>query len=698
MSDLANGKVELILENLSCANCASKIEQKVNSLYFVKNANLNFVTKKLTAEVSPKDYKLFLENVTKIVNEIEPDVKVLEVPKEKPVIDIKDLSLIIVSIFFFASGLFVYKRAWWGLIFLAAAYILAGESVIRKFLQNLLRLKLFDENFLMTVATISAFLLKEYPEAVLVMLLYKIGELLEETAIRRSRKTINSLKNLEIEYANLKIENEIKRVNPKDIVPGDTVIVKAGERVPIDGVVAAGSSFLDTSAITGESRLIPVKENDEVFAGLINIDGTIEVLAKSFYKDSTISKIIEIVENATSKKSQTERFITYFARVYTPAVTVIAFLVAVVPPLLFSQPFDRWIYRALIFLIVSCPCSLVLSVPLSYFAGVARLSKASILVKGTTYIDKMARKIYAILFDKTGTITQGSLKVDKVVTKDISYEEFIRLLCHIESFSNHPIALSVTREFKVKVEAESVKEVKEYAGKGIEGVVDGKKVIAGTKEFLEENGVKVEIKEDFIASTAVYVAVDNKFCGYVVLKDFLRQDIKDTLNLLKKLGIKTFLLTGDKKEAAEELAGELEFDGIFANLLPQDKAKIAEQIKKEAENATVVFVGDGINDCPALAVCDVGISFVQNASSIATAAADVILLENSTEKILDLIQISRFVRRVVIQNISISLSVKFLVMALGAIGFANLWEAVLADVGVALIAILNSLRILKNQK
>ncbi|WP_041722441.1 heavy metal translocating P-type ATPase [Caldicellulosiruptor saccharolyticus] len=698
MANLINGKVELILENLSCANCAAKIEERVNSLYFVKSANLNFVTKKLTAEISPNNYKLFLDSVTRIVNEIEPNVRVLEAEAEKPVVDIKDLSSIILSILFFVIGLFIYKRTWWGLIFFVLAYILAGKDVIKKFLKNLLLLKVFDENFLMTVATISAFLLKEYPEAVLVMLLYKTGELLEETAIRRSRKTINSLKNLEIEYANLKIENEIKRVNPKDIVPGDIVIVKAGERVPIDGVVAAGRSFLDTSAVTGESRLIPVKKNDEVFAGSINIDGTIEVLAKSFYKDSTISKIIEIVENATSKKSQTERFITSFAKVYTPIVTLFALLVALLPPLLFSQPFDKWVYRALIFLIISCPCSLVLSVPLSYFAGVARLSKASILVKGTTYIDKMARKIYAILFDKTGTITQGSLKVDKVVTKDISYEEFIKLLCHIESFSNHPIALSVTKEFKVKVDAQLVKEVKEYPGKGIEGVVDDKKVIAGTKEFLEENGVKIDIKEDFIASTAVYVGVDNKFCGYVVLKDFLRQDIKDTLNLLKKLETKTYLLTGDKKEAAEELASELKFDGIFSNLLPQDKVKIAEQIKKEAKNATVVFVGDGINDSPALAVCDVGISFAQNASSIATAAADVILLENSTVKILDLIQISRFVRRVVIQNISTSLSIKFLVMALGALGFANLWEAVLADVGVALIAILNSLRILKNQK
>jgi len=698
MANLANGKVELILENLSCANCASKIEQRVNNLDFVKSANLNFVTKKLTAEVSPKDYKLFLESVTRIVNEIEPDVKVLEVPKEKPVIDIKELSLIILSIFFFVIGLFIYKRSCWGLIFFVLAYILAGKDIVKKFLKNLLRFKIFDENFLMTVATVSAFLLKEYPEAVLVMLLYKIGELLEETAIRRSRKTINSLKNLEIEYANLKIENEIKRVNPKDIVPGDTVIVKAGERVPIDGVVAAGRSFLDTSAVTGESRLIPVKENDEVFAGSINIDGTIEVLAKSFYKDSTISKIIEIVENATSKKSQLERFITSFAKVYTPIVTLFALLVALLPPLLFSQPFDKWVYRALIFLIVSCPCSLVLSVPLSYFAGVAKLSRDSILTKGTTYIDKMAGKIYAILFDKTGTITQGTLKVDKVVTKGISHEEFVLFLCHIESFSNHPIALSITNEFKTKVDISSVKEIKEWPGKGIEGVVDGKKVIAGTKEFLEDNGIVVETEEKDFLSTTVYVAVDGRFCGYVVLKDFLKSDIKDTLNGLKKLGIKTYLLTGDKKEAAQEVASEVNFDGVFANLLPQDKAKIAEDIKKEAKNATVAFVGDGINDSPALAICDVGISFAQNASSIATAAADVILLENSISKILDLIKVSRFVRKVVIQNIAISLSVKFLVMALGALGFANLWEAVLADVGVALIAILNSLRILKNQK
>lgn len=698
MSGLANGKVELILENLSCANCAAKIEEKVNSLYFVKNANLNFVTKKLTAEVSPKDYKLFLESVNKIVKEIEPDVKVLEVPVEKTVIDIKELFLITVSVISFVAGLFAYKTNSWGLVFFVLSYILAGESVIRKFLKNLFHLKIFDENFLMTVATVAAFLLKEYPEAVLVMILYKIGEMFENIAIKRSRNTIDSLKKLEIEHANLKIGNEIRKVNPRDIVPGDTVIVKAGERVPIDGVVVSGRSFLDTSAITGESKLISVKENDEIFAGSINLDGTIEVVAKGFYKDSTISKIIEIVENASSKKSQTEKFITSFARVYTPVVTVISLLVAVIPPLVFSEPFDKWVYRALIFLIVSCPCSLVISVPLSYFAGVARLSKSSILVKGTTYIDKMARKIHAVLFDKTGTITYGSLKVDKVVTKDIPYEEFVKLLYHIESFSNHPIAVSIAKEFKVKVDISLIKDVKEYAGRGIEGVVDSKKVVVGTKEFLLENGIDVTEEENDPVSTTVYVAIDGKFCGYVSLKDSIKSDIKDTLNELKKLGIKTFLLTGDRKKVAEELQSKLEFDEIFTNLLPQDKAKIAEEIKKSAKNKTVVFIGDGINDSPALAVCDVGISFAQNASSIATAAADVIFLEHSTSKILDLIKISKVVHKIVIQNIVISLGTKFLVMALGTAGFTNLWEAVLADVGVALIAILNSLRILKEQK
>nr|WP_052670777.1 heavy metal translocating P-type ATPase [Caldicellulosiruptor morganii] len=693
-------KVELLLENLLCAYCASRIEQKVNSLDFVKNASLNFVTKKLTAEIDRKDYKLFLESVNRIVNEIEPDVKVLQVPDEKPVIDIKELFLIITSILLFTAGLFASESSWWQIGLFLLSYILAGENVIRKFFKNLIQLKIFDENFLMTVATISAFLLKEYPEAVLVMLLYRIGELLEEIAIRRSRKTINSLKNLEIEYANLKIENQIKRVSPKDIVPGDLVVVRAGEKIPVDGIVVAGSCFLDTSAITGESHPVPIRENDEVFSGSISLDGTIEVLAKSFYKDSTIAKIIEIVENAASKKSQTERFITSFAKVYTPAVTIIAILVALIPPLLSSEPFKTWAYRSLIFLIVSCPCSLVISIPLSYFAGVARLSRSSILVKGTQYIDRMAGKIHAILFDKTGTITSATLKVESVMPKGISSKEFIRLLCHVESFSNHPIAISITNEFKVKVDAESVKEIKEYAGRGIEGVVDSKMVIAGTKEFLQEKGIVIDLEpeeeKNLLFATAVYMAVDGRFCGYVVLKDFLKEDIKETLQRLKQLGIKTFLLTGDRKEAAEEVANKLDFDVVFANLLPQDKARIAQSIKKEAGKAATVFVGDGINDSPALALCDVGISFARGASSIAGEAADVILLENSTTRILDLIDISRFVRKIVIQNIAISLSVKFLVMLLGTAGFANLWEAVLADVGVALIAILNSLRILKN--
>jgi len=694
---LAKVNVELILENLSCVSCAQKIEEKVAKLPFVESASLNFVTKKLSAKVDQKFYSVFVETVEKIVNEIEPEVNILVEPKEKPMISTGEILSVLISAVFFGVGLFTRKKDF-ALIFFLVSYLLSGKNVILSFLKNIRKLQLFDENFLMTVATLSAIFLKEYPEAVSVMLLYKIGQIFEDVAVNKSRKTIQALKHLEIDYANLKIGKEIRKVNPKDVVPGDIVVVKPGERVPVDGTVVSGKSFLDTSAITGESKLFVAQPNDKVFAGSAVIDGVLEVKAQSFYKDSSLHRIIEIVENASTNKSKTERFITRFAKVYTPAVVAMAVMFAILPPLLFEQPFKLWIYRAAIFLIISCPCSLVISVPLSYFASISKLSSKGILVKGSQFIDIFASKIGSFLFDKTGTITNGVLSVEKIVPVQIPEQEFLKILISIESFSNHPIAKSILKGIgENSISFSSVQDVIEHPGKGIEGIVDGKKVLIGTKEFLQENGVEINNSLELSPELSyIFISCDMKFCGYVALKDSLKDDVKKVLNDLRNFGAKIYLLTGDKKEVAEKIAKDLPIDGIFSELLPEEKVKVAEKIKLE-NNGTeyVVFVGDGTNDSPALSVCDVGISFAGSASYLATTAADIVLLDEKLSKIVDLIKDSRFTRKIVIQNILLSLGIKFAVMLLGVFGVANLWGAVVADTGAMLLAVLNSLRVLK---
>ncbi|BCS82143.1 heavy metal translocating P-type ATPase [Anaerocellum diazotrophicum] len=694
---MAKVNIELILENLSCANCAQKIEENVSKLPFAEDVSLNFVTKKLSAKVDQKHLSTFVEAVKKIVNEIEPEVRVLVTPKEKPMINISEILVLVISFIFFGIGLFT-KREHYSLIFFLFSYLLSGKNVILNFFKNLRKLQVFDENFLMTVATLTAIFLKEYPEAASVMLLYKIGQILEDVAINKSRKTIQALKHLEIEYANLKIGNSIRKVNPKDVVPGDIVVVKPGERVPVDGTVVSGKSFLDTSAITGESKLFAVQPNDKVLAGSVVVDGFLEVKAKSFFKDSAFHRIVEIVENASVNKSKTEKFITRFAKVYTPAVVITAIALAMLPPLLFAQPFSLWIYRAAIFLIISCPCSLVISVPLSYFASISRLSSKGILVKGSQFIDILASEIGSFLFDKTGTITNGTLSVEKIVPVGISQQEFLKILISLESLSNHPIAKSILNQVEEKnISLHSVQEVKEHPGRGIEGIVEGKKVLIGTKEFLQENGVKIgysfEISPEF---SYIYVSCEGKFCGYVALKDSLKDDVKKVFTHLKSFGSKIYILTGDKKEAAEKIAKDLPIDGIYSNLLPEEKVKVAEKIKLEnKERKYIVYVGDGINDSPVLSVCDVGISFAKNGSYLATLAADIVLLDEKLYKIVNLVKDSRFTRKIVIQNISLSLGIKFTVMFLGVLGIANLWEAVAADTGAMLLAVLNSLRVLK---
>jgi len=694
---LAKMNVELILENLSCTNCAQKIEEKVAKLTFEESVSLNFVTTKLSAKVDQKSYSAFVEAVKKIVNEIEPEVSVLEAPKEKPMLNMGEILLVIISAAFFGVGLFTRKEGF-ALIFFLVSYLLSGKNVILSFFKNLRKLQVFDENFLMTVATLSAIFLKEYPEAASVMLLYKIGQIFEDVALNKSRKTIQALKHLEIEYANLKIGNEIRKVNPKDVVPGDIVVVKPGERVPVDGTVVSGKSFLDTSAITGESKLFAAQPNDKVLAGTAVVDGFLEVKAQSFYKDSSLHRIIEIVENASANKSKMERFITRFAKVYTPAVVTLAIIFAILPPLLFDQPFKLWIYRAAVFLIISCPCSLVISVPLSYFASISKLSSKGILVKGSQFIDILASKIGSFLFDKTGTITNGVLSVEKIVPVQIPEQEFLKILISIESLSNHPIAKSILKGIgENSISFSSVQDLKEHPGRGIEGIVDGKKVLIGTKEFLQESGVEINHSSEVSPELSyIFVSCDGKFCGYVALKDSLKDDVKKVLNDLKSFGAKIYLLTGDKKEAAEKIAKDLPIDGVFSELLPEEKVRVAEKIKLENKGlGYVVFVGDGTNDSPALSVCDVGISFAGSASYLATVAADIVLLDGKLSKIVELIKDSRFTRKIVIQNIVLSLGIKFAVMLLGVFGVANLWEAVVADSGAMLLAVLNSLRVLK---
>ncbi len=602
--------------------------------------------------------------------------------------------IIIAGILFIITTIIDFGNEWLKLVLFVLSYVIVGWDIVRNALVNIVRGKVFDENFLMTVATIGAFLIGEYPEAVIVMLFYQIGELFQSYAVDKSRKSIASLMNIRPDYANLKKGDDLVKVDPDEVQVGDIIVIKAGEKIPLDGVVISGSSMVDTSALTGESLPREVSAGDEILSGCININGVITAKVTKEYEESTVSKILDLVENASSKKSQSERFITRFARYYTPIVVIIAAFLAIVPPLLIRDAsFNDWIYRALSFLVVSCPCALVLSIPLSFFGGIGGASRKGILVKGSNYLEALAQT-EIMVFDKTGTLTKGVFKVQEIQPEGISKEELLELAAHAESYSNHPISTSLKQAHGKEIDNSRISDVKEIPGHGVKATVDGKIVLAGNEKLMKKMDIAYYTGE--MDGTVVHVAVDNEYAGYITIADEIKEDSPKAIKDLRSANIKQMvMLTGDSASVASKVAQELGLDRVYAELLPEGKVeKLEELFSYKSPKGKLAFVGDGINDAPVLARADIGIAMGGLGSDAAIEAADIVIMTDEPSKIATAMKISKKTLKIAYQNIIFAIGVKVAVLILSALGITSMWAAIFADVGVTIIAILNSFRAL----
>lgn len=578
-------------------------------------------------------------------------------------------------------------------IFFLIAYLISGGDVLLKAIKNIIKGQVFDENFLMGLATFGAFAIKEYPEAVMVMILYQIGEFLQDKAVEKSRKSISELMNIRPDYANLETENGIIKKNPTDIKIGNIIIVKAGEKIPLDGKVIEGEASVDTSALTGESVPRRLKTGNKAISGCINQNGLLRIKVEKEFKESTVSKILELVEHASSKKAKTENFITKFAKYYTPAVVLGAIFLALLPPIMLHSGFQIWFQRALTFLVISCPCALVISVPLGFFAGIGGASKNGILIKGACYIETLANT-ETVVFDKTGTLTKGTFKVTQINPINTTKEELLKYTTLAESYSNHPIAISLKKEFSTPLDTSLVKDVEEIAGNGIKAIVNGEEILTGNSKLMELYGI--EYQPEKVSGTILYTAKNKKYIGYIVISDELKEDTEKAIKNLKGILKDTVMLTGDSYLAAENIAEKIGINKFYAELLPDQKVeKLEELIDNKNKNKSVIFVGDGINDAPVITRADAGIAMGGLGSDAAIEAADAVIMDDNPNKIYKTILIARKTMSIVIQNIVFALGVKALFLILGAMGFVTMWGAVFADTGVALLAVLNSLRALR---
>ena len=607
----------------------------------------------------------------------------------------KGIKIIIALILFLIALIIDFGNVWINNVIYIIAYIIVGFEIVRKALRNITRGKVFDENFLMTVATIGAFGIGEFPEAVAVMLFYQVGELFQSYAVDKSRKSIASLMDIRPDYANIEKDGKLEKVDPDEVKIGDIIVVKPGEKIPLDGTVVEGKTNLDTKALTGEPMPREANIGDDVISGCINLNGLIKVKVTKEFGESTVSKILDLVENASSKKSKSENFITKFAAYYTPIVVIIAVILAIVPPLVIpGAEFLDWIYRALSFLVVSCPCALVISIPLSFFGGIGGASKMGILIKGSNYLEALANT-EIVVFDKTGTLTEGDAKVQKIEAEGISKEELLEITALAENFSNHPIALSIKSEYNKPIDEKRIVKTQELTGRGIKATIDEKEVLVGNEKLMKEE--KIDYKECTDAGTALYVAIDKKYVGYILIADSIKKDSKKAIQNLKKNAIKqTVMLTGDRKQVGEVVAKELGIDKVYTELLPDGKVeKVEELLKEKSPKGKLAFVGDGINDAPVLAISDIGIAMGALGSDAAIEAADVVLMTDEPSKIVDAIHLSKKTMRIVKENIVFAILVKVIVLILSAFGLSTMWEAVFADVGVSIIAIINALRVLR---
>ena len=605
------------------------------------------------------------------------------------------IKIILALILFLIALVSNFGNIWINNVLYILSYAIVGIEIVIKACKNIIRGKVFDENFLMAVATIGAFAIGELPEAVAVMLFYQIGELFQSYAVSKSRKSISNLMDIRPDFANVERNKDVEKVKPENVKIGEIIIIKPGEKVPLDGIIVEGSSSFDTKALTGESLPKDVKENEEVLSGFINLNGVIKVKVTKEYGESTVSKILDLVENASNKKSKSENFITKFAKYYTPIVVIIALILAVVPPLIIKDAlFSDWIYRALSFLVVSCPCALVISIPLSFFGGIGGASRMGVLIKGSNYLEALSNT-EIVVFDKTGTLTKGVFEVQKIAPEGISKEELLEVTAYSEHYSNHPIALSVKNAYGKEIDEEKIINTNEIPGFGIIAKVENKEVLVGNEKLMNEN--KISFSKCDSVGTILYVAIDKKYVGYIVIADKIKDDSKDAIKLLKKNNIKqTVMLTGDRKKVGEEVAKELGIDKVYTELLPDGKVKkVEELLNTKRQKGKLVFVGDGINDAPVLAISDIGVAMGGLGSDAAIEAADVVIMTDEPSKLVDAIKLSKRTMRIVKENIIFAIFVKVLVLVLSALGVATMWEAVFADVGVSIIAIINALRALR---
>lgn len=611
----------------------------------------------------------------------------------------RGIKIIISAILFVLALVIPFSNEWINNGLFIISYLVVGCEILKKAVRNIFRGKVFDENFLMAVATIGAFAIGEFPEAVAVMLFYQVGELFQSYAVDKSRKSIASLMDIRPDYANIEKDGKIEKVDPDEVKIGDIIIVKTGEKIPLDGVVVEGRSSLDTMALTGESVPRVVKTEDEVLSGCINKDGLLKIRVTKEFGESTVSKILDLVENASSKKSKSENFITKFAKYYTPTVVIIAVLLAFIPPIILKDfnAFSVWLYRALSFLVVSCPCALVISIPLSFFGGIGGASKMGILIKGSNYLEALANT-ETVVFDKTGTLTEGIFEVQDIYAEGIEKDELLRIVAHAENYSNHPIAKSVKKAYNKEIDENIIKNPQELSGKGIWARIDEKDILVGNEKLMLEE--KIDFKKCDEVGTILYVAIDKKYVGYVLIADKIKQDSPKTIRELKAMNIKeTVMLTGDKKEVGEYVAKKLNMDKVYTELLPDGKVeKVEELLKQKSEKGKLVFVGDGINDAPVLTISDIGVAMGGLGSDAAIEAADIVIMTDETSKISKAINLSKKTMRIVRENIIFAIFVKIAVLVLTAFGASTMWEAVFADVGVSVIAIINALRMLNIKK
>ncbi len=698
---------------LACASCSTKIEDKVKGLKGVNNAYVDFANGKLVIEGNKTELDRITKEATEIIKKIEPDVDVVvednndskntsksSQENSHGISDNKkELIRLLVGAGFFGAAMISNFSFWTEFTLFFISYLLVGGEVVLKAFRNILRGQVFDENFLMTIATVGAFIVGEFAEGVAVMLFYQAGEFMQDLAVNRSRRSIAELMDIRPDYANLKVGEDTKKVSPEEVEIGDLIIVKPGEKVPLDGEVVEGSSMLDTSALTGESVPREVEAGNEVLGGFINKNGLLTVKVSKEFGESTVAKILDLVQNASSKKAPTENFITKFARYYTPVVVFGALALAIVPPLVIEgATFSEWIYRALVFLVISCPCALVVSIPLGFFGGIGGASKNGILVKGGNYLEAL-NNVETVVMDKTGTLTKGVFKVTKISTiNDFSKDKLIEYAAYTESYSNHPIATSILKEYDKEVDKKEIENYNEISGHGIKATVKGKEILAGNAKLMKKENIKYNEVDE--AGTVVHIAIDRQYVGYILISDEIKEDSKNAIIGLKEVGVKQIvMLTGDNSRVANKVAQELGLDKVYAELLPQHKVEKVEMLEREkTKKGKLIFVGDGINDAPVLARADIGVAMGGLGSDAAIEAADVVIMTDEPSKIVSAIKIAKRTRKIVWQNIIFSLGVKGIFLILGALGYATMWEAVFADVGVTIIAVLNAMRVMNVKK